>query len=113
MQRFVLTLNLRHDPALALKYEKRHQAVWPAVLQSLQAAGVLRSDIYRVDYQLIMVLETSDDFSFERKAELDRNNPQVMQWEREMAQFQDVSDAGTDASQRWQVLRNVFHFAPE
>lgn len=110
MQRFVLTLQLRPDPALAEEYVARHQAVWPAVLDSLRASGILRSDIYRTGYTLTMVLETTDEFTFDRKAEMDRSNPVVMQWEKEMAKFQAVDDADSDASKRWVLSENVFHF---
>jgi L-rhamnose mutarotase len=111
MQRFVLTLQLRPDPILLEKYVERHQAVWPEVLESLRASGILRSEIFRNGYQLIMVLDTTDDFSLERKAAMDQANPIVMRWEKEMAEFQAVDDADTDASKRWMVLENVFRFS--
>ena len=111
MQRFVLTLQLRPDPTLADEYVARHREVWPAVLDSLRDSGILRSEIFRNGYQLIMVLDTTDNFTFERKAALDQANPIVMRWEKEMAEFQDVTDAGTDASRRWTAVENVFRFA--
>ncbi|GAA3748888.1 L-rhamnose mutarotase [Terriglobus aquaticus] len=110
MQRFVLTLQLRPDPALAEEYVQRHREVWPGVLESLRASGIVRSEIFRNGYQLFMVLDTTDDFSFERKAAMDQANPTVMQWEKEMAKFQQVDDADTDASKRWVLLESVFQF---
>lgn len=110
MRRYVLTLSLHPDPALVEEYVARHREVWPAVLASLRDSGIVRSEIFRNGYQLIMVLDTTDDFSFERKAAMDQANPVVMQWEKEMAQFQDVKDADSDASKRWMLLENVFHF---
>lgn len=110
MQRFALTLSLRPDPMLVEKYVARHREVWPTVLASLRDSGVLRSEIYLRGYQLFMVLDTTDDFSFERKAAMDQANPAVMQWEKEMAEFQAVDDADTDASKRWVLLENVFRF---
>lgn len=111
MQRFVLTLQLRPDPALVDEYVARHREVWPAVLDSLRDSGILRSEIFLNGYQLIMVLDTTDDFTFDRKAALDQTNPVVMQWEKEMAKFQAVDDAETDASKRWIVAENVFRFS--
>ena len=111
MQRFVLTLQLRRDPALVEAYVARHQEVWPAVLDSLRDSGILRSDIFLNGYELIMVLDTTDDFSFERKAAMDRANAVVMQWEKEMAEFQAVDDADSDASKRWVPVENIFHFS--
>ena len=111
MQRFVLTLQLRPDPALADEYVARHRDVWPQVLDSLRDSGILRSEIFRNGYQLIMVLDTTDDFTFDRKAGMDQANAVVMQWEKEMAKFQAVDNADTDASKRWVMLENVFRFA--
>lgn len=110
MRRFVLTLQLRPDPILVQEYVARHREVWPAVLDSLRDSGILRSEIFLNGFQLIMVLDTTDEFSFERKAAMDQANTVVMQWEKEMAQFQAVDDADTDASKRWVELENVFHF---
>ena len=110
MQRFVLTLQLRPDPALVDEYVARHREVWPAVLDSLRDSGILRSEIFLNGFQLIMVLDTTDDFTFERKAVMDQANHAVMQWEKEMAKFQAVDDADTDASKRWVPVQNVFRF---
>jgi L-rhamnose mutarotase len=107
MQRFCLTLAMYPDAALIEEYKERHRHVWPEVLQSLRDAGVLDMQIYLHENRLYMVLETSDDFSFERKSEMDRANPTVMQWEREMARYQ-AADPATDASARWQRLECVF-----
>lgn len=111
MQRFVLTLQLRPDTALVKEYVARHSAVWPAVLDSLRDSGIVRSEIFLNGFQLIMVLDTTDEFTFEQKAAMDQANPIVMQWEKEMAQFQAVDDADTDASKRWVLAENVFRFS--
>ncbi|WP_419804593.1 L-rhamnose mutarotase [Terriglobus sp.] len=111
MQRFVLTLQLRPDPSLVAEYVARHREVWPAVLDSLRDSGILRSEIFLHGFQLIMVLDTTDDFTLEHKAVMDQANPIVMRWEQEMAKFQAVDNAGNDASKRWIVLENVFRFA--
>lgn len=107
MQRFCLTLAMYPDPELIAEYKERHRHVWPEVLQSLRDAGVLDMQIYLQESRLTMVLETTDEFTLERKGEMDRANPVVMQWEREMAKFQAV-DPATDASARWQRLDCVF-----
>ena len=110
MQRFALSLLLRPDPALRDEYVARHREVWPAVLSSLRDSGILRMDIFLNGYQLLMVIDTTDDFTFERKAAMDQTNPTVMQWEKEMAKFQDVDNADSNASKRWLPLENVFRF---
>ena len=107
MQRFCLTLNLYPDPALIAEYIERHRAVWPEVLHSLRDAGVLDMQIFQHDTALFMIMDTTDDFTIERKAAMDRANPTVMRWEREMAKYQ-AADPGADASGRWQRMTGVF-----
>lgn len=109
MQRFCLTLELYPGDALIAEYIERHNRVWPEVLESLRDAGVLGMEIYRHGARLFMVMETTDDFTFERKAKMDRANPVVMQWEREMAKYQ-AADPGADASGKWQPMDRIFHF---
>lgn len=108
MQRFCLTLAMYPDPALIAEYRDRHRHVWPEVLQSLRDAGVVDMQIYLHSNRLFMVMDTTDDFTLERKAAMDRANPGVMQWEREMAKFQQA-DPDTDASGRWERMECVFH----
>lgn len=112
MQRFCLTLQMYPDPALIAEYIERHRQVWPEVLASLREAGVLDMHIYQLGDRLFMILETDDAFTFERKAALDRANPHVMEWERQMARYQ-IADPSTDASARWQQVEPVFHLAAQ
>jgi L-rhamnose mutarotase len=107
MQRFCLTLAMYPDAALIAEYKDRHRHVWPEVLQSLRDAGVVGMQIFLHEHRLIMVMETTDEFTFARKAAMDRANPTVMRWEREMAKFQDA-DPETDASGRWEPMECVF-----
>lgn len=107
MQRFCLTLNLRPDPSLIAEYVERHRAVWPEVLQSLRDSGITAMEIYLEGTQLCLIMDTTDDFTLERKGEMDRANAVVMRWEAEMAKYQ-IADPGTDASGRWRRMERVF-----
>ena len=82
-RQYCLTLNLRDDDALIREYEAYHRPgnVWPEVIDSIQAAGILDMQIYRSGLQLIMVMTVSDAFSFEDKALQDSLNPKVAEWE--------------------------------
>lgn len=107
MQRFVLTLKMRPDPALLAEYLQIHQAVWPEVLESIRAAGVTGMQIFRDGYRMVMIMETTDDFTMERKAAMDRGNPVVMRWEAAMAKYQQ-SEEGADASAKWLPMEMIF-----
>ena len=107
MPRYCLTLGLKADPALIAEYIEHHRNVPEPIKQSLRDAGILDMQIYERNAQLFMIIDTTDDFSFERKAELDRCNPAVLEWEQLMARFQDVS-AEADPVSRWQPMQKVF-----
>jgi L-rhamnose mutarotase len=109
MKRFCLTLDLRPDARLIDEYIDRHRNVWPEVLQSLRDAGVLDMQIYHRNGRLLMVMDTTDDFTFERKAKMDRANSRVMQWEREMAKYQ-AADLDADAGKKWQAMDKIFQY---
>jgi L-rhamnose mutarotase len=38
-------------------------------------------EIYRIGNRLYMIMETEDEFSFEKKPEMNANNPKVQTWE--------------------------------
>lgn len=107
MQRFVLTLKMRPDPDLLEEYLQIHKAVWPEILESIRAAGVTGMQIFRDGFRMVMIMETTDDFTMERKAAMDRANPVVMRWEAAMAKYQQ-SDAGADASAKWLPMDMIF-----
>ncbi len=48
-----------------------HRRVQSAIIESIRAAGITGMDLYRVHNRLFMIMETTDDFSFERKEKMD------------------------------------------
>ncbi len=44
--------------------------------------------IYRTGNRLFMIMETTDDYSSEKKAAMDADNPKVQEWEQLMWKFQ-------------------------
>ena len=112
MQRFCFSLDLHRDPELIERYEEHHRAVWPAVLESLRAAGVEHMEIYRIRERLFMIMDTSDEFSPERKAAMDHANPQVQAWERLMETFQSVAE-DAQPGEKWQRMERVFELPRE
>jgi L-rhamnose mutarotase len=88
MKRYCLTVDLKDDPALIRAYEDYHKQVWPEILQSLTDSGIESMEIYRLHTRMFMIIETSDDFSFEKKSALDLSNPKVQEWEKLMGKYQ-------------------------
>jgi len=107
MTRFCLALDLIPDPVLIAAYEAHHRAVWPEVLASIRAAGISDLEIYRVKHRLFMVLEASDDFSFEKKAASDASNPTVQEWEELMWKYQQALPTARPG-EKWMLMDRIF-----
>ncbi len=107
MPRYCLTLDLQDDPHKIAEYKRYHEKIWPEVRDSLFAAGVTDMQIYLIGTHLFMIMDTTDDFSFDRKAAMDSANPRVLEWEELMGNFQAVP-VGAESVRRWSVLEKVF-----
>lgn len=107
MIRYCLALDLKNDEALIAEYEMYHQRVWPEVLQSIRDSGIEKMEIYRIGNRLFMIIETTDSFSFEKKAEADGANPIVVQWEELMWKYQQALP-GSIPGQKWVLMKKIF-----
>ena len=106
MKRFCLALDLKNNPELIAEYESHHRQVWPEVQKSILNAGILHLSLYRVHDRLCMILETTDDFSFEEKAEADAANPVVQEWETLMWKYQRPMP-WAKPGEKWQVMDKI------
>ncbi|ADV81638.1 L-rhamnose mutarotase [Terriglobus saanensis] len=107
MKRYCLACDLKDEPALITEYIDWHTKVWPEVMESLGAAGVLDMEIYSLGDRLFMIMEVTDDFTFERKASMDLANPVVQKWETMMGRFQSTLPFSEDG-RKWLPMERVF-----
>ena len=107
-RRYCLTLDLKDDPSLIAEYRRHHEAVWPEVLESLRASGIVQAEIYQRGTRMVMVLEAGPDFSLEAKA-ADAANPIVQRWEELMWTYQQALP-GTRAGEKWQPMERIWKF---
>lgn len=112
MPRHCLSLDLQNDPKKIAEYKRYHERIWPEIRDSLFAAGVVNMEIYLVGTRLFMIMDVSDDFSFEKKAAMDSANPKVLEWESLMGNFQAVPE-GADPVRRWAKMEKVFDLAKQ
>ena len=106
-RRYCLTLELKNDPKLIAEYKRYHQKIWPEITESIQDAGIDNMEIYLRGTRMFMIMDVSDQFSFERKAEADRGNPKVQEWEALMWKFQQ-SLSGARPGEKWQLMEKIF-----
>ncbi len=107
MKRYCLALDLKDDAELIAEYEKYHEHVWPEILESIQSAGIISMEIYRVSNRLFMIMETEDDFSFEKKGTMDVSNDKVQEWETLMWQYQQALPFAK-AGEKWVQMNKIF-----
>jgi L-rhamnose mutarotase len=106
-RRYCLTLDLKNDPALIAEYRRYHQKVWPEVASSIRDAGIECMEIYLLGTRMFMIMEVNDTFSFERKAESDRGNRKVQEWETLMWDFQQPLKEAKPG-EKWLLMERLF-----
>lgn len=107
MKRFCLALDLKNDPLLIAEYEAFHEKIWPEIEASIKNAGIVNMEIYRVENRLFMIMETTTDFSFEKKSLLDATNSFVQQWEELMWKFQQPLSPAKEG-EKWILMQKIF-----
>jgi len=109
MKRYCLALDLKDDRKLIEEYEEYHRSVWPDILESIWASGIESMEIYRVQNRLFMTMTVSADFSFDRKATMDRGNLRVQEWEELMWKYQQAIP-NSNPGEKWRLMDKIFDF---
>src|SRR5438046_9526075 len=106
MKRYSLALDLKDDEALIADYEEYHRNVWPEILTSIKDAGIEKMEIYRISNRLFMIMETNDEFTFERKAAMDSANERVKEREELMGKLQQPLP-GSKPAGKWRLMNKI------
>jgi L-rhamnose mutarotase len=106
-KRYCLALDLKDDPKLISEYEQYHKKVWPEIVKSIKDSGIDRLEIYRAFNRLFMIMDVNNEFSFEKKAELDASNAKVQEWESLMWNYQQALP-GVEAGGKWKLMDKIF-----
>jgi L-rhamnose mutarotase len=109
MLRFCLTLDLAEDPKSIEEYEAFHApgAAWPEVTQHDKDCGIYNIEIFRTGNRMIMMLETEDNFSFEKKSIQDAANPKIAEWEELMWKYQQAVP-WAKPGEKWVLMKRIF-----
>ena len=111
MKRYCLALDLADDPQLIREYKRHHENVWPEILQSLRDSGIEDLEIYLLGTRLFMIIEANDRFSFDQKAQADRKNSRVQEWEQLMWKFQRPLPQAKPG-EKCMLMDKIFKLAP-
>ena len=107
MPRYCFALDLKDDAALIEEYETHHKAVWPEVRDSFYRAGITDVELYRTGNRLFMILDTNEDFSFEKKSRIDTGDPTVQKWEALMGTYQQPLP-WAESGQKWVLMKRIY-----
>jgi L-rhamnose mutarotase len=107
MARYCLALDMVNDPALMQEYIDYHKEIWPEIADSIYAGGITDMEIFRTGDRMFMIMETGPDFSFEKKAKMDAENPKVQEWEALMWKFQKALPWAQNG-EKWILMDQIF-----
>lgn len=107
MKRFTFALDLVNDATMIAEYEQYHEKLADEIEKSITDAGVINMEIYRIGNRLFMIMETEDDFSFERKTKMDTENPRVQIWEKLMWKYQQALPMAKEG-EKWILMKQIF-----
>lgn len=107
MKRYCQTLTLVNDEKKIAEYCEAHKHVWPEIIQGQREVGILDMQIYRKGRSLFMIMDTVDDFNFQRDMAHLATLPRQAEWEAYVSQFQGAkADASSD--EKWQLMDRIF-----
>ncbi len=106
-KRYCLTLDLKDDPKLIAEYKRYHEKIWPEITKSIRDAGIVDMEIYLLGTRMFMVMEVGENFSLERKAKADGENPEVREWEELMGKFQKPLP-NAKPGEKWMLMERIF-----
>ncbi len=112
MKKITLALDLKDDPKLIDEYKKYHENVWPEIENSIQKSGIEKMEIYCIANRLFMIIEAKDDFSFEKKLQMDSANPKNEEWETLMWNYQQALPTAKPG-EKWMQMDKVYEFVSE
>jgi L-rhamnose mutarotase len=102
MQRIAFLMSVK--PGYEEEYKRRHDEIWPEMLEALRRAGVRNYSIFRHGTQLFAYLETED---FEHLARTLAQDPVSQRWEEWMAP---ILTREIDPQTQWPpLLPEMFH----
>ncbi|HEY0054632.1 MAG TPA: L-rhamnose mutarotase [Pedobacter sp.] len=107
MKRYCLTVDLVNDEKLIKEYEQYHVKIWPEIEESIKSTGITQMQIYRLHTRMFMIMETEDNFSFEKKAAADLANPKVQEWEELMWKYQAALPQAKNG-EKWMLMEKIF-----
>lgn len=107
MKRYCQMLELCDDAELIKAYIEEHGRVWPEVQKGILEVGILDMQIYALGNRLFMIVDTVDDFDWEKDNARLATLPRQAEWEAYMAGFQGA-DPNAKSTEKWHLMEKIF-----
>ena len=109
-KKYCQTLNLREDKELIAEYVKRHAEgeFWTEIGEQMRRVGILDMEIFISGSKLFMIVETPEDFDWDKAFGELSKMPKQIEWEEYMSIFQDCGE-GLSSTEKWQLMDRIFH----
>ena len=108
-KRYCKTLRLQADAALLASYRQLHApgAAWPEITQGMREVGILDMEIYLLDDQAFMIMDTVPEFDHDQAMQELATKPRQAEWEALVAPFQQTTTTAT-AAEKWRLLERIY-----
>ena len=107
MKKYTLALDLKDDPKLIEEYKKYHKKIWSEIEASILNSGIESMEIYLVSNRLFMIMEVNESFSFDKKSQMDADNPKVQEWETLMWNYQQALPSAKEG-EKWMIIDKIY-----
>lgn len=107
MKKYCFALDLINDSKLISEYKTYHEKIWPEITESIQSAGIENLDIFLTGNRLFMIMEVNESFSFDKKSQLDKENPIVQKWESLMWKYQQALPWAKE-NEKWILMDQIY-----
>lgn len=109
IKRFVQTLTLNSDEEARREYIKWHSPEhnWKEIRNGIREVGIIEMEIYILGNTLVMIVDTPEDFDWEKAMVRLATLPRQAEWEAFVSQFQGCN-ANATSDEKWQMMQRIF-----
>ena len=107
MKRYCQTLELINDSCLLRKFEEECQKIEPEVVNGIKQAGILNLQIFRYENRLFMIIDTPDDFEWEKNMARLALLPRQKEAKANVTRYQKINPR-TNSTENWERINKIF-----
>ena len=109
IKRFVQTLTLNSDEEARREYIKWHSPEhnWKVIRNGIREVGIIEMEIYVLGNTLVMIVDTPEDFDWEKAMARLATLPRQAEWEAFVSQFQGCN-ANATSDEKWKMMQRIF-----